>query len=52
MRRFKTYLRSSIGNERMTGLALLYIHNDRQIDREQIMNDFVASSNRRSDIVH
>ena len=41
MRRLKTYLRSSIGNERMTGLALLSIHKDRQIDREKIMNDFV-----------
>ena len=51
MRRLKTYLRSSIGNERMTGLALLPVHNDRQIDREKIMNDFVASSNRRSDFV-
>jgi len=35
----------------MTGLALLFIHKDRQIDREKIMNDFVASSNRRSDFV-
>ena len=51
MRRVKTYLRSSIGNERMTGLALLSIHKDRQIDREKIMNDVVASSNRRSDFV-
>ena len=51
MRRLKTYLRSSIGNKRMTGLALLSIHKDRQIDREKIMNDFVASSNRRSDFV-
>jgi len=51
MRGLKTYLRSSIGNERMAGLALLSIHKDRQIDREKIMNDFVASSNRRSDFV-
>ena len=35
MRRLKTYLRSSVGNERMTGLALLSIHKDRQIDREK-----------------
>ena len=34
MRCLKTYLRSSIGNERMTGLALISIHKDRQIDRE------------------
>ena len=45
MRRLNTYLRSSIGNERMTGLALLSVHKDCQIDREKIMNDFVASSN-------
>jgi len=51
MRRLIIYLRSSIGNERMTGLALLSIHKDRQIDREKIMNDFGASSNRRSDFV-
>ena len=43
MRRLKTYLRSSIGNERMTGLALLSIHKDRQIDRAKTMIDFVAS---------
>ena len=51
MRRLKTYLRSSIGNERITGLALLSIHKDRQIDREKIMIDFVASNNRRSDFL-
>jgi len=51
MRRLKTYLRSSIRNERMTGRALLSIHKDRQTDKEKIMNDFVASSNRRSDFV-
>ena len=51
MRRLKTYLRSSIGNERMTGLALLSIHKDRQMDREKVMNDFVASSNRTPDFV-
>ena len=37
MRRLKTYLRSSIGNERLTGLALLSIHKDRQIDREKMI---------------
>jgi len=36
MTRLKTYLRSSIGNERMTGLALLSIHKDRQIDKEKL----------------
>jgi len=51
MRRLKAYIKSSIGNERMTGLALLSIHRDRQIHGEKIKNDFVASSNRRSDFV-
>jgi len=35
----------------MTGLALHSMHKDRQIDKEKIMNDFVASSNHRSDFV-
>ena len=35
----------------MTGLASLSMHKDHQIDREKIMNDFLASSNRRSDFV-
>jgi len=30
---------------------MLSMHKDRQIDREKIMNDFDASSNRRSDFV-
>jgi len=30
MRRLKTYLRSTIGNERTTGLAMLSTHKDRQ----------------------
>jgi len=51
MRRLKTYFRSSIGKERITGLALLFVYKDRQIDRENVMNGFVASSNRRSDFV-
>ena len=51
VRRVKTCLRSSTGNERMTGLALLSIHKDCQIDREIITNDFVATSNRKSDFV-
>jgi len=36
MRRLKTYLRLSIGNERMTGLALLSIHKDPKIDSEKL----------------
>ena len=51
MRLLKTYLRSSIGNGRMTRLAMLSIHKDHQIDRKKIMNDVVASSNHRSDLV-
>ena len=35
-RRLKTYLKSSIRNEWMAGLAMLSKHKDRQIDREKI----------------
>jgi len=43
-RRLKTYLRSSIGNVRITALALPSIHKDRQIDREKIMNDLLPAA--------
>jgi len=47
MGRLETYLRSSIGNERMTGLALLSIHKDRQIDREKIIKKLYTLTVRR-----
>ena len=38
----KTYLRKSITDERLTGLALMYIHPDINIDVETIIDRFAA----------
>ncbi|XP_028044471.1 zinc finger MYM-type protein 1-like, partial [Rhopalosiphum maidis] len=40
LRRLKTWLRSTIGEERLNGLALLHIHKDIPIDIENIITRF------------
>ena len=46
LRRLKTYLRSSMGQDRLTGLALLHIH-DIPIDVDQIIEEFAILHPRR-----
>ena len=46
LRRLKTYLRSSIGQDRLTGLALLHIH-DIPIDIDQVIEEFALLYPRR-----
>jgi len=47
LRRIKSYLRNSPGNERITGLALLSVHREINIDPEEVINqeNKVLSSN-------
>ncbi|XP_025204014.1 52 kDa repressor of the inhibitor of the protein kinase-like [Melanaphis sacchari] len=40
LRRIKSYLRNSTGNERLTGLALLSVHREINIDLEEVINIF------------
>ena len=40
MRRLKTYLRSTMGTERLPGLWLLNIHREREISSEQVVDVF------------
>ncbi|KAH3848137.1 hypothetical protein DPMN_090487 [Dreissena polymorpha] len=40
MRRVKTYLLSTMGTDRMSGLALLNIHRKREIDLEEVVELF------------
>ena len=47
IRRLKTYLRATIGQERMSGLALMHIHYDIQLDVDEIINRFARISPRR-----
>ena len=51
LRRLKTYLRKTMGEERLTGLALLAIHHARSIDKQDVLNEYATSANRRSEFV-
>ncbi|KAH3710951.1 hypothetical protein DPMN_070449 [Dreissena polymorpha] len=46
MRRMKTCLRSTMGTERMSGLALLNIHREREIDLEEVVDVFARRKER------
>ncbi|KAH3881071.1 hypothetical protein DPMN_004995 [Dreissena polymorpha] len=47
MRQVKTCLRSTMGTERMSGLALLTIHREREIDLEEVVDVFARRKERR-----
>lgn len=51
LRRLKTYLRETMGEERLTGLALLAIHKSRPIDKDDVLNAYAASANRRAEFI-
>jgi len=42
LKRIKTYLRNSTGQERLSGLALINIERDYQVDIDQVVKEFVA----------
>ena len=46
-KRLKAYLRSTMGHERLSGLALLAVHYDMDIDCEHVLNHFVQKNPRR-----
>lgn len=47
LRRLKTYLRSTMTDTRLTGLALMNIHHDIKIDSERVLQEFDATGRRR-----
>ena len=47
LRRLKTYLRSSMGQERLSGLALMHIQYGIEIDYEEVINIFARKHPRR-----
>lgn len=51
LRRMKTWLRSQMGQERLTGLALLHAHRDITVDVNKVIDRFAKSGNRRKDFV-
>jgi hypothetical protein len=50
MKILKSRLRSTMDDERLNGLALMYIHKDKDISVERVINNF-ALSNRKLDFV-
>ena len=49
MRLLKTYLRSTMTDKKLTGLALMNIHTDLEIDSEEVLKQFDATGIR---IIH
>ncbi|KAJ8297606.1 hypothetical protein KUTeg_024137 [Tegillarca granosa] len=47
MRRVKTYFRSTMTSQRMSGLAMLHSYKNVHIDIDKIINEFVGKSNRK-----
>ena len=47
LRRLKTYLRTTIGQERLTGLALIHLHYSMDLDLDEIVNIFARQHPRK-----
>ncbi|CAG2226088.1 unnamed protein product [Mytilus edulis] len=48
LKRIKTYLRSTMGQERLSSLALLYVHSDFDIDTKEVIETFNNARQRTS----
>ncbi|KAE9524156.1 hypothetical protein AGLY_015521 [Aphis glycines] len=51
LRRIKTWMRSRISEERLSGLALLHAHRDAEINHDEVIDIFAQSTNRRLDFL-
>ncbi|WAR08074.1 P52K-like protein, partial [Mya arenaria] len=51
MRRVKTFLRSTMGTERLSGLGLMNVYKDREISAERVVDKFANQQNRRLALV-
>ena len=47
LRRIKSYLRNRMSDERLSGLALMYLHHDLDIDVDEICTIFVTKHKRK-----
>ena len=43
LRRLKTYVRSTMNNDRLSSLALMHIHRDFSVDLDKVMEKFVCA---------
>ena len=51
MKLVKDYLRTRMTDDRLTGLALLYIHPEVQIDVQRVIDVFANKNKRRTDFI-
>ena len=49
LRRLKTYVRSTMNNDRLSSLALMHIHRDFSVDLDKVMEKGVSAKTRRTD---
>jgi hypothetical protein len=47
LKRLKTYLRNTMGDDRLSALALMHIHRDKNICTDKVLRDFDATGHRR-----
>lgn len=47
LRRVKDWLRNTMSNERLNGLAMMHINDDIEVDVEEVMNSFARQNQRR-----
>jgi hypothetical protein len=47
MHRIKTYLRSTMKNERLSSIGILHIHRSKSVNIDGIIDKFVGAANRR-----
>ena len=46
LKRIKTYLRNSVGEARLNGLAMLNIHRDMEVDVQTVIDDLAKLGSR------
>ena len=49
MRRIKTYLRSTMGDERLSSLSLMHVHRQTPVEIDKVLSEFINRKNRRLD---
>ena len=49
LRRLKTYVRSTMNNDRLSSLPLMHIHRDFSVDLDKVIEKFVSAKTRRTD---
>ena len=49
MRRIKSYLRSTMGDERLSSLSLMHVHRQIPVEIDKVLSEFINRKNRRLD---